>query len=156
MQAAADLLEAWLHQFRGYESLDARLVLERVRDFLESEQHRFQPVGPSRDDSPSAARPSRNLAGYLLHEGGREHHYVRASVFSKEILRGLDRPTALRVLLGAGILLANPQTAEPFQSMRLPLGTSPAQRVYHLVNALQDEARRSPGPPCPAPEVAWG
>ena len=135
LQAAHTLFAAWLQSVQGLHSLDAHLVLEQVRDFLHREQARLLELPQNPYQRAEIREPARCI-GYVRHRDGHGHHFIKARVFTKEVLRGLDVSTAIRILTEAGILQGNPHTNQPYQNQRLPLGNSASQRVYHLCDVF--------------------
>lgn len=133
LQATTRMFEQWLDSLHGQQQQQTQALLELVHTFLEGHAARFVAVGTK---APAGARLAAKLAGYHLQEGGRGHFFVKAQVMTREVLKGWDSDKALEILAEAGLLMPCTNSGKPYINKRLPTGSSPTQRLYHLQTSL--------------------
>lgn len=108
MNAAAACFKAWLAENGGGEAFEEQAALEQVRDFLQTRgESRFKALelvnGGANADSRLAID---NLAGYRFLEGGKTAFYgIARNVFRKDVCKGSNAKTVLKVLREAGFLI---------------------------------------------------
>lgn len=131
-RAALVLFDEWQRERGGVGNREFRQVLDQVQMFFERYgESRFIECDPELGREDPRTPPHR--AGYREFVGGRVIHYVLAQVFTREVLEGLNRKTALKALVDAGIL--RPDKKGPSRVKHLGNPPSPV-RVYVLENVL--------------------
>lgn len=121
--AALTCFATWLDGFGGNGNREERAILSQVRGFLEAH-------GASRFEDESAAVDQRipNRVGfYRTKQNGEREFLIPTEAFRREVCKGLDDKTVIRVLIKSGLLIPA-KDGKPSHVVRLTgLGTP---RVY--------------------------
>lgn len=129
-----ELFELWRQQQEGFTSQEARQVVTQVRQFIARHGlSRFVDLSLPKAEQQRLAQRSQ-LAGFRRELYGAQHHFVVREVFETEVLAGLDKALAIRVLCARGWLI--PGVDGPTVPHRFPRGAESVRRFYHLDNVL--------------------
>lgn len=121
-QAVSYVLEKWISQRGGTGDLEIEKFLSRVREFFRREENRrFKRAYCSTEDIRFYNSRITNHAGYRwIDKNGKELFLVISEVFTKEILQGLKRNVAIKVLIENNMIVTT-KTGGPKETIAIDL-----------------------------------
>ena len=127
-RSAAVCFNAWLDRRGGSGNQEQDLILRQVRSFFEAHgSSRFEPW-----DADETMRII-NRVGFRREEGEGTTFYVFPEAYKSEILAGLDRKTATKLLIDVGYIVPDPD-GKSSTSIRSPgLGSKRFYKFSHKV-----------------------
>ena len=121
-QATSYVLEKWISQRGGTGDLEIEKFLSRVREFFRREENRrFKRAYCSTEDIHFYNSRITNHAGYRwIDKNGKELFLVISEVFTKEMLQGLKREVAIKVLIENNMIVTT-KTGGPKETIAIDI-----------------------------------